>query len=311
MVELPTMSAESDPNLLRNGTTASPLEETQPLRASSSRRARTGWRRIAASRGALLGVAVFVMLAWPGRINLLVLGIDRTPPGTAVGRSDTIIMASILPALPRVALLSVPRDLWVSIPGFGENRINAAHFYGEGQEPGSGPDLAMATIEQNFGVDMDYYVRIQFEGLVKFVDSLGGVPITLDEPVGKLRAGSYTLDGEMALAFVRDRSAADDFTRLLRGQHFIRATLQRLAQPSAWPRIPAAMATFITAVDTNLPLWQIPRLAFAILRVGPLGLDTRTIDRSMATGFTTSAGAQVLAPDWERINPVLLEFFGQ
>ena len=158
---------------------------------------------------------------------------------------------------------------------------------------------------------MPYYIRIQFAGFQSFVDRLGGIPITIDQPVGKLPAGSHTLDGEMALAYVRDRSGTDDFTRLLRGQSFLRATLARLAQPAAWPRIPSAAAALFAGLDTNLPAWQIPRLGFCILRVGANGVRTIAMDRSMATGFTTAAGAQVLAPNWTRINPILLEVFGQ
>jgi LCP family protein required for cell wall assembly len=258
-----------------------------------------------------LGAVLFIYLAWPGRINILLLGIDRAPPGTALGRSDTIIMSTVLPGVPEVSMLSVPRDLWVSIPGFGEDRVNAAHFFGEAEAAGSGPQLAMATIEQNFGVEMPYSIRIKFEGLKSFVDRLGGIPITLDQPVGKLPAGSHTLDGEMALAYVRDRSGTDDFTRLLRGQSFLRATLARLVQPAAWPGIPAAAVALFAGLDTNLPGWQVPRVVFTILRVGADGVRTFAMDRSMATGFTTEAGAQVLAPNWDRINPILLEVFDQ
>ncbi len=225
-----------------NGPGVSPLEETQPIRVASSTRRPPTRRWRAAGRGVVLGAILFVYLAWPGRINILLLGIDRSPPGTALGRSDTIIMSTVLPGMPEVSMLSIPRDLWVSIPGFGENRVNAAHFFGEGEAAGRGPGLAMATIEQNFGVTMPYYIRIQFDGFKSFVDRLGGLPISLDQPVGKLPAGSYTLDGEMALAYVRDRSGADDFTRLLRGQSFLRAALARLVQPAAWPRIPGAAA---------------------------------------------------------------------
>ena len=192
-----------------------------------------------------------------------------------------------------------------------KNRVNAAHFFGEGEAADRGPGLAMATIEQNFGVTMPYYIRIQFDGFKSFVDRLGGLPISLDQPVGKLPAGSYTLDGEMALAYVRDRSGADDFTRLLRGQAFLRAALTRMVQPAAWPRIPAAAVALFAGLDSNLPVWQVPRVAFTLLRVGADGVRTFVVDRTMATGFTTAAGAQVLAPQWDRINPILLEVFGQ
>ncbi|MGW8252006.1 MAG: LCP family protein, partial [Anaerolineales bacterium] len=74
----------------------------------------------------------------PLRTRLLVLGIDYAPPGSIVGRSDTIILMSINPLQPRVAMLSIPRDLWLPIPGIGENRINTAHFFAEAEVPGTG-----------------------------------------------------------------------------------------------------------------------------------------------------------------------------
>jgi LCP family protein required for cell wall assembly len=286
------------------------LEETQPVR---SRRASSkhGRRPAVVFLGLLFGALVFVSLAWPPRFNLLVLGIDRTPQGTALGRSDTMVLMTFLPAKPYVGMLSIPRDLWVEIPTYGENRINAAHFFAESENPGTGPDLAVETVHENFGVDVDGYIRIQFEDLRDFVDALGGIPVTLEGPVGKLSPGDHLLDGETALAYVRSREGSDDFFRMSRGQHFLRAVLRRIGQPVVWPRLPLALAALIRSIDSSLPLWQWPRLAFTLMRVGASGIDGRIIDRTMANGFTTGGGAQVLAPDWTRINPVLMELFGQ
>ena len=100
-------------------------------------------------RGCSVGIALFLIpmclwiafLIWrPGRVNVLILGLDTREPGSNLGRSDTMILTTFLPAEPYVGLLSIPRDLWVIIPGWGENRINAAHFFAESEFPGSGPD---------------------------------------------------------------------------------------------------------------------------------------------------------------------------
>ncbi len=208
-------------------------------------------------------------------------------------------------------MLSIPRDLWVSIPGAGENRINAAYFLAENEQEGMGAAAAMEVLETNFGVNVPYYVRVQFDGLHDIVDSLGGIPIVLDQPTAILPAGRHVLDGTTALAFVRDREGTDDFFRMDRGQMFIRAVLKRFFDPETWPRLPATVVALIRAFDTNIPLWVWPSFGMTFLRVGPEGIEARVIGRDMVHGFTTPSGAQVLAPDWSRINPVLMEMFGQ
>lgn len=222
-----------------------------------------------------------------------------------------MVLTTILPAKPYVGMLSIPRDLWVSIPGEGENRINAAHFLAEAEHPGSGPEAAMGVVRANFGVNVDAYVRLRFGGLEGFVDALGGAEIELPQAMSGYDAGSHVLDGTHALAFVRDRAGSDDFARMARGQLFLKGVLKTLAKPLTWPRLPLAVPILLTSIDTDIPVWLWPRLGVAVLRAGPDGIDARVISRDMAHGFTTEAGAQVLAPDWPQINPVLLEMFGQ
>jgi LCP family protein required for cell wall assembly len=258
-------------------------------------------------------VAAFVLgmyFFFPGRTNLLLLGIDTRSVKSALGRSDTMILTTVMPTRPYVGLLSIPRDLWVSIPGVGENRINTAHFFAESVREDSGPAAAMDTIRANFGVDVDYYVRIRFSGFADVVDALGGLDITLQEPMSGYEAGTHHLTGSKALALVRDRSGSDDFFRMARGQLFLKAVFKQVSHPRSWPRLPAAVVALGRAVDTNVPFWLWPRLGLAVLRLGPDGLDSRAISREMVTG-TFIGEANVLLPNWELINPVLLEMFGQ
>jgi LCP family protein required for cell wall assembly len=222
-----------------------------------------------------------------------------------------MILTTVIPLQPYVGMLSIPRDLWVVIPGVGENRINTAHFFAEGQREDSGPAAAMETIRANFGVDVDYYVRIRFEGFADVVDAMGGLDIVLPEPMSGYQAGRHHLSGRKALALVRDRSGSDDFFRMERGQLFLRAVFNQMRSPRVWPRLPAALAALIEVVDTNVPVWQWPRLGFALLRAGPDGIDGRTINRDMVTGTITADGANVLLPNWDLINPVLLDMFDQ
>lgn len=246
----------------------------------------------------------------PFRTNILLLGIDRTPQDTWLGRSDTIILTTVRPLTPYVGTLSIPRDLWVTIPDVGENRINTAHFFAENEAPGSGPIATLETIRQNFSVDIRYYVRVRFEGIKDIVEALGGLDIELDTPAAGYPAGKHHLNGDQALAFVRDRQGTDDFFRMAHGQLFLAEILDQAASPASWPRFPRLISAILSTVDTNLPIWQWPRVGIALLRVGSAGIDSRVITREMTEPFTTSEGAQVLRPDWEKINQLLSEVFG-
>jgi LCP family protein required for cell wall assembly len=259
----------------------------------------------------VLAILVFYFL-FPARTNLLLLGIDRAPEGTDVSRTDTNILLSINPLQPVVNMLSIPRDLWVNIPNVGENRINTAHFFAEANQTGSGPYAAMQTVRQNFGVTVDYYARIRFNGIEEIVNAMGGVTLELSEPMSGYEAGTQHLNGEQALAFVRDRAGTDDFFRMQRGQMMITAMIKEMINPLHWGKIPAVLGAAFDTIDTDIPLWQMPRLGFALVR-GVIGgsLDARTITREMTTPFTTNEGASVLLPNWQAINPVLLELFGE
>ena len=288
------------------------LIETRPTpRVPASQESAPPARRRAILAGILLGVSLSLYLLGPWRTTVLLLGVDRAPQGTLVARSDTMILWTSLPASGYVGLLSLPRDLWVSVPGVGPNRINAAHFFGEAKAAGGGPSLAVQTVAEAFGLDIDGYARVTFDGIVESVDALGGVVIDLPTAMSGYPAGEHRLDGKQALAFVRDRAGSDDFSRMQRAQLLLRAVLRQAAHPLTWPRLPLAAASLLRSLDSNLPPWEWPRLALAVLRAGPDGIDGRTITRSMVRPFTTDQGAQVLDPNWESINPVLMEMFGQ
>ena len=259
----------------------------------------------------LLAALIAVYLLAPMRANILVLGIDYTEPGSYLGRSDTIVLTTFLPLKPYVGMLSIPRDLWVLLPDGGENRINTAHFFAEANQPGSGPAGAMQAIRQNFGVDVDYYVRFRFDDFRNVVYAMGGIDLDLPEPMAGYPAGPVHLSGHKALRFARNRTGSDDFFRMEHGQLLAKAAFRQMLRPKNWIRIPAVVRTVLASVDTNVPWWQWPRLGLTLLRVGPDGVDNRTIDRDMTTPFTTDLGANVLLPNWSLINPVLMEMFGQ
>ncbi len=128
----------------------------------------------------LLGMLAYGLLMVSSPTNILILGIDRRPgEGNAV-RTDTILMLHADPGSRRLVLLSIPRDLWVTIPGIGEERINAAHVYGELAAPGSGPARVAETISHNFGVPVNRNLRLDFDAFREVIDAAGG--IELDVP---------------------------------------------------------------------------------------------------------------------------------
>jgi polyisoprenyl-teichoic acid--peptidoglycan teichoic acid transferase len=282
------------------------LDPFQPVHAlpAPKRRKRRLW-----SWFLLVLLAVYFIA--PLRTNVLLLGTDDSPERGTVGRTDTIMLTTIIPTRPYIGMLSIPRDLWVNVPGVGEQRINTAYFFAEAGDAGAGSQAAMQTIRENFGIPIDYYALIHMYGLVGAVDALGGVNIRLTSPLGGWDAGNYHVDGTQALEFVRERSSSDDFSRMKRTQILMLALAGRSLQPDSWARLPSFAFSVLQAVDTNIPIWQIPRLAFALIRAPLFGIDSRVITREMVVPFQTSAGAQVLAPNWDAINPILLEMFGR
>ena len=257
----------------------------------------------------ILLVLIFLLFFSPFRTNLLVICSDRTPDGTAAGRSDTMILTSLPPVLPQMRLLSIPRDLWVSIPGVGENRINTAHYFAELNQPGTGLKAAAGVVEANFGVKVSYVLRLKFDGFVNLVDAMGGVTVDLPSDMSGMTAGKHHLDGTQALAFVRDRSGSDDFFRQQRGQLFIAAAVKGMLNPAKWLRLPAVIAAFLEAVDSNVPLLVWPRLLYGLTFSAIKGFDSHAITREMTTSWTTDQGAQVLLPNWDLILPMVNQYF--
>lgn len=255
-------------------------------------------------------IFVSFIFIFPVKTTILFLGIDYAPRKSFVGRSDTIVLITFNTIKPYVGVLSIPRDLWVQIPGVGENRINTAHFFAEAQQAGTGPQATIMTIQQNFGVTPNYYIRIRFDGVREIVDAMGGVDITLAEPIGGYSPGIHHLSGEKALGFARRRQGADDFFRMKQGQILIKAILKQSLKPINWFKLPRILQTIITVTDTNIPLWRLPQVSFAVLRTGIDHFDSRIIDREMVTPITTDQGANVLLPNWDLIHPLINDMFG-
>ncbi len=299
------------------------FDETQPHRATPdlatfqpipmSRVAKREAKQKITRRNLKIGAIVLVLLYFfaPLRTNLLFLGTDGSPQRGELGRTDTIILTTIIPFKPYIGMLGIPRDLWLEIPNVGEQRINTAYFYAELEEAGSGAKAATEAVSDNFDVHLRYYLIVHMLGVVDVVDALGGLDFKLDEPMGKLDAGKHHLDGAETLAFVRERYSSSDISRMKQGQIVIGALIRKSLSPSGWTKMPRLLTALPGAIETNIPLWQLPRLSFAFIRATWFGMDNRTLNWDMVTPYLTSGGAQVLLPKWDAINPVLDEMFGK
>ena len=122
---------------------------------------------------------------WDGssRVTVLVMGLDyRDWEAGEIPRTDTMMLATIDPITKTAGLLSIPRDMWVTIPGFDHAKINTAYYLGEVYNlPGGGPALAVQTVEEFMGVQIDYYAQVDFAAFVKFIDEIGGLDLKVEE----------------------------------------------------------------------------------------------------------------------------------
>lgn len=262
------------------------------------------------------------------RINILILGIDQRQGEAGPSRSDTIILLTIDPLSGTAGMLSIPRDLWVPIPGYGENRINTAHFLGDLRKyPGGGPALAKKTVSYNFGIPVHYYVRLNFEGFQRIVDTIGGIDIDVPKEIRDDRfpdeedgyeplyvpAGLVHMDGELALKYARTRKADSDFHRAHRQQQVIVAIKDKVMNlnllPSLIPKLPELSSQLSDAVQTDIPMDEMLRLA-RLARVLDLSeITSAVIDESMTVPMRTETGADVLLPIRDAIRPIVDELF--
>jgi LCP family protein required for cell wall assembly len=307
-----------------------------PTRAPARSRRRSGELE-AFIQGGLIGfvggglvmslLAISLLLfAPPPRTNILLLGLDRRPQEkTSAARSDAMILMTVYPQGRYVGMLSIPRDLYVTLKDGSTNRINTAYFFGELALPGSGPAMAVRTVQTNFGVDVQHYARVDLAGFVRIIDAMGGIDLNVPHPLVddeyptydyatttvSFDAGQQHMDGERALAYARIRHGSSDFQRAERQQWVIQAALRRLLQPAAWPLLPRVALAAQQSISTDLSPLDLARLAPTLLWVGPGSIDRAVIEGDMVQPFTTDGGADVQLPVWARINPVLTRMFGQ
>lgn len=256
-------------------------------------------------------------------VHILLLGLDSTR-NLGAQNTDVILAAIIDKDTKQVTLLSIPRDLWVYIPTYGWSRINVAHKIGHRTGyPGGGPGLLMDTIEMNFGLSLDHWVRIDFQGFTRVVDALGGVDMTVACPVNLrfkpptseeeeemiLEPGVHHLDGATALRYVRTRRGGNDFDRAQRQHQLIKAMWDQAKSPDLILKIPGLWSALNGSFQTDLDLGDILSLAPLALDLRPEHVRSRYIGGNQTEGWTNAEGWQVLLPLYDEIQKVVASLY--
>jgi len=279
-------------------------------------------RRLGLMDEAPLSAEAFHAADWidPDRVNILLMGIDERANEQGPWRTDTLMLISIDPVARSAGMLSIPRDLWVTIPGYAvEGKINTAHFIGDAQGyPGGGPALATATVEQTFGLSVPYYARLNFTAFERLIDLIGGidvnVPQAIDDPLYPdsgygfeplhVDAGWQHMDGRLALKYARTRhSLMGDFDRIQRQHQVILAVRDEIVNGdqllSLMGQIGPLLETLGDSIRTNLTPGQIAQLARLGAQIDPARLGFVGIAPSQLTLFRP-----VTFPPQEALLPV-------
>lgn len=201
------------------------------------------------------------LLVSKDKATVMIMGVDKR--NDDVGRSDTLMVATLDPEKNQAALLSIPRDTRVKIKGYGYDKINAAYAYGDRK-------LTQSTVESLIGAKIDHYIVIDVHGFTKIIDALGGVDIDVekrmyyedpwDDDGGlyiDLQPGMQHMDGKTAITYVRYRDEEGDIGRIRRQQKFMKAVMDKLVSTAIIPRLPSMVSAMYDAVETDMSISEL------------------------------------------------------
>lgn len=265
-----------------------------------------------------------------GRFTVIVAGIDRREGETGLGyRTDTLLLVSVDPQRNSLGVLSLPRDLYVNLPGSDELlRINTPLAYGEGRRTGYGPTLLMQTVQYNLGITVHEHLILDFQVFIDLIDAIGGIEVetqtTIDDPNYPdlaygydpfyLPAGRHHLNGYDALRFARTRHGDSDIQRAERQQHVLRAMRERVLRldmlPSLLLQAPQLWASWTDNVHTGLNLEQMIQLALYLKDVPAQNIHMGVVDYRYVQSYETSRGESVLIPNRAALGALMTEVFG-
>jgi polyisoprenyl-teichoic acid--peptidoglycan teichoic acid transferase len=259
-------------------------------------------------------------------VNFLLIGSDKRPGGSF--RTDTMVIAVLRPNEGQVSLISIPRDLWVSIPGWENQRINTAYQHGISVDyPGGGPGLLKDTIQYNLGIRIDHTAMVEFDGFRKIVDTLGGVDVPVSCPYTDWRLidpsldpenennwhlytqepGLIHMDGDLALWYARSRQKSNDFDRGRRQQEVLRALFNQALQGGTLKRLPQLYNDLKDTVDTDLGLGDLLQLSLYAPKLTGADIRSYYIRPPYVSSWITDGGAYVLLPNEDALHQLLTE----
>ncbi len=268
------------------------------------------------------------------RTNILLMGIGGAGhEGPEL--TDTMIFTSIKPSTNDVSMLSIPRDMVVPMGDYGWRKVNHANAYGESEEAGTGPDLAVHTLEEVLAEPINYYVKIDFDSFEEVIDAIGGVDIYVERSFTdysyptddyltqtlSFEAGWQHMDGETALQFARSRKGTNgegsDFARAARQQKVITAAKDKLLSTSTLlnpGRLNNLVQIFNKNVDTNMSIWEMIRLAKLAPNVESDKINHFVLDDAPGSPLYSSTinGSYVLLPkrdDWSDVQYLVENMF--
>lgn len=270
--------------------------------------------------------------AWDGasRVTLLFIGLDERDweIGSGAPRSDTMILFTIDPISETAGMLSIPRDIWTNIPGFGYSRINTAYSMGEAYKlPGGGPAMAVKTIEQFIGVPIQYYAQVDFEAFEEAIDAIGGVYLCVPgkikiDPIGPkpptvIQKGCQTLHGYQVLGYVRNRhTPGGDIDRANRQQQVIMALVDQVFSPQNFPtmvtKAPKIYDEAQAGLRTDLSFTDALKLGTLLSQIPTENIERGVIDYSMAvldSVIVDGKKASILKPFPDQIRVLRDEIF--
>ena len=261
-------------------------------------------------------------------VTFMLLGSDTTNPVNA-GRTDVILVIAVNPAKKVVSLLSIPRDLYVFIPGWSMQRINTTYGYGERNEPGAGASLLIETIRYNLGLEIDYYARVDFNGFKEIIDAVGGVEIAVDcaiedwqlkEPdldptietnwqMMILPIGVHQFDGDLALWYVRSRRTSSDFDRGRRQQTVMRALWQNIRSLGLLDQLTDLWPQMLEIVDTNVPVSELAQMLplAATLNANRISTYPFRLNHEVVS-WLSPEGSSVLLPVPDEVGKLMSDF---
>ena len=234
--------------------------------------------------------------------NFLLLGTALENPDNP-GLTDAMLVVSLNQTLSTISILSIPRDIQVYIPNVGHKKINQAYLFGSKDADTTGINLLKQTITYNLGINIDYYVRVNFSRFKDLIDALGGITITVDCAIEDWRlkepdldkdiadnwelfilwAGVHYMDGDLALWYARSRRTSNDLDRGRRQQDLLRAIWHRIQERGILQDLPTLWQNFTNIVDTDLTLGSVLSLLPYTydLNIGDLTFHTMRVNEEI------------------------------